>query len=56
MGCYAILTIHANFSKTVKESVEVAFIRFAYDVEKSALAIENSELPDAYAEMLRKGY
>jgi len=33
----------------------VEFIRFEYDVEKAAKAIEDSPLPDAYADMLRKG-
>jgi len=34
----------------------VEFIRFAYDVEKAAQAVEGSPLPDEYADMLRKGY
>jgi hypothetical protein len=33
----------------------VDFIRFVYDVEKAARAIEGSVLPDGYAEMLRQG-
>ena len=28
---------------------------FKYDVEKAAKAVEESLLPDAYADMLRKG-
>lgn len=55
LGCYAMLTIHANSSVTDKEAIQVAFIRFAYDVEKAAKAIEDSPLPNEYAEMLRRG-
>jgi hypothetical protein len=36
--------------------VQVEFIRFDYDVEKAAKAVEDSPLPNEYAEMLRKGY
>ena len=54
-GGYVILTIN-DFSNTqVKESVEVEFIRFDYDIEKAAKAVEDSRLPNAYAESLRKG-
>ncbi len=38
-----------------KDAVQVEFIRFEYDVEKAAKAVEDSLLPDAYADMLRKG-
>jgi putative phosphoesterase len=55
-GCYVILTINENSSTTVKETVQVQFIRFQYDVKKAAKAVEESPLPDEYAEMLRKGY
>jgi len=49
-------TIH-SFSKIhTAESIDVEFIRFEYDVEKAAKAVEDSPLPDEYAEMLRKGY
>jgi putative phosphoesterase len=55
-GCYVILTIN-NFSNLrVAESINVEFIRFDYDVEKAAKAVENSPLPKEYADMLRKGY
>ena len=54
-GCYVILTIHPLSNIQVAESLEVQFIRFDYDTEKAAKAIENSRLPGAYAEMLRKG-
>lgn len=46
-GCYVLLTIDP--------AVKVEFIRFDYDIEKAAGAIEASPLPNEYAEMLRKG-
>ena len=55
-GCYAILTINAESSIITKDAVRVEFIRFEYDVEKAAKAIEESPLPNGYADMLRKGY
>lgn len=54
-GCYVMLTLEENSSKFIKDSIQVDFHRFEYDVEKAALAVENSILPNAYAEMLRKG-
>ncbi|MFW6458926.1 MAG: metallophosphoesterase family protein [Halodesulfurarchaeum sp.] len=35
--------------------LEVQMIRVEYDVEREAAAIERSEMPDAFAEMLRSG-
>ena len=55
-GCYVILHIDENSSITNKATVQVEFIRFEYDVEKAAKAIEDSPLPNEYAEMLRKGF
>ena len=55
LGCYVILTIDAESSITKKDAVKVDFIRFEYDVEKAAKAVEDSPLPNEYAEMLRKG-
>lgn len=55
-GCYVILTLTEYSSIQDPNSISVEFIRFAYDVEKAAQAIEKSILPDAYADMLRKGY
>lgn len=54
-GCYVMLTIDETSSTASQEAVQVAFIRFDYDIEKAAKAIENSPLPDEYAGMLRKG-
>lgn len=55
-GCYVMLTINQDSSVLTKDSVEVSFIRFEYDVEKAAKEVENSILPDAFADMLRNGY
>lgn len=55
-GCYVIITINDFSSNKVAESINVEFIRFEYDVEKAAKAVEDSPLPDEYADMLRKGY
>lgn len=55
-GCYVMLNIHGNSSIQDKESIEVGFIRFDYDIEKAAKAVEESPLPNEYATMLRKGY
>lgn len=54
-GGYAILNINENSSIRDKDSILVEFIRFQYDIEKAAKAIEDSHLPNAYAESLRKG-
>ncbi len=56
MGCYVMLTITEGSSVNDKNSVGVEFIRFAYDVEKAAKAVEDSPLPDEFADRLRKAY
>ncbi len=55
-GCYVMLTINHDSSITNKDAVQAEFIRFEYDVEKAAKAVEDSPLPNEYAEMLRKGF
>ena len=54
-GCYVMLTINDNSSVLDKDSIQVTFIRFNYDVETAAKAVEDSVLPNEYADMLRKG-
>lgn len=54
-GGYVILNIHENSSVKNPASVSIEFIRFEYDVEKAAQAVENSPLPNEYADRLRKG-
>lgn len=55
-GGYVMLSIDEKSSIVDKDSIAVQFIRFDYDVEKAAKAIENSPLPNEYADMLRRGY
>lgn len=54
-GGYVLLTIHEHSSTLNRDSINVEFIRFDYDVERAAKAVEDSPLPNAYAEMLRNG-
>lgn len=54
-GCYVILSISEESDTSRQGSICVEFIRFNYDVEKAAKAIEESILPNEYAEMLRNG-
>lgn len=52
-SCYVILELTPESSLTDPESIKVEFIRVAYDVEKAAIAIEDSPLPSEFAGMLR---
>ncbi|WP_429378437.1 metallophosphoesterase family protein [Mucilaginibacter sp. UYCu711] len=52
-GGYVLLLINENSSIKDKDSVKVEFIRFDYDIEKAAKAVEDSPLPNEYADMLR---
>lgn len=47
-ACYAVLT-------AINQSLNVAFMRVPYDVEKAAGAIEATAMPDEFAQMLREG-
>jgi len=53
-GCYAIINLNESFSLASPDSVDIEFIRFAYNIEQAAKAVEDSPLPNAYAEALRK--
>lgn len=55
-GGYVIITLDKTFSLSSADSVKVEFIRFEYDIEKAAKAVEDSPLPNDYAESLRKAY
>lgn len=55
-GGFVILTINQDSSTSNKEIISVNFVRFDYDIEKAATAIENSPLPNELADMLRKAY
>ncbi|PSR55704.1 YfcE family phosphodiesterase [Adhaeribacter arboris] len=52
-SCYVILELTPESTLTNPESIQVQFVRIAYDVEKAAAAIENSPLPNEFAGMLR---
>ncbi len=54
-GGYVMITINDDSSILDKDSINVEFIRFDYDVETAAKAVEDSPLPNAYAESLRNG-
>lgn len=54
-GGYVLLHIEDSSSIHDKGSIKVEFVRFTYDIEKAARAVEDSPLPNAYAESLRKG-
>lgn len=55
-GCYVMLTLNQDSSIFNQEALKVEFNRFDYDVEKAAKSIEDSPLPNEFADMLRKGY
>ncbi len=48
-ACYVVLSAAGR-------ELDVQFIRVPYDVEKAARAIEATEMPDPFADMLRQGY
>lgn len=54
-GGYVLLHINDNSSTLDKTSIQVEFIRFDYDVEAAAKAVEESSLPNDFATMLRNG-
>lgn len=54
-GGYVLIHIDEKTSVSVKVSIGVEFVRFDYDIERAAKAVDDSPLPDAYAESLRKG-
>jgi predicted phosphodiesterase len=54
-GCYVLLTIDETASPASMDAISVEFVRFEYDVERAAKAVEESPLPNGYAEMLRQG-
>jgi predicted phosphodiesterase len=54
-GCYVLLNLDEQSSISDSSAMNVEFVRFTYDIDKSATAIENSPLPNGYAHMLRNG-
>ena len=55
-GGYVLLDIRANTSMDDPNSMGVEFVRFDYDVERAAKAVEDSPLPNELADMLRKAF
>jgi predicted phosphodiesterase len=52
-GGYVLLHLDNTSSLSAAESIQVEFVRFEYDVEKAARAVEESPLPHVYATALR---
>lgn len=52
-GCYAMLEINQHSELISGKGIAVSFNRVSYDVEKAAKAVEESELPNSFAEALR---
>jgi predicted phosphodiesterase len=48
--------LNPESSKLDKNAIDVEFVRFEYDVEKAAKAVEDSALPNEFADMLRRGF
>jgi diadenosine tetraphosphatase ApaH/serine/threonine PP2A family protein phosphatase len=55
-ACYVILEVSPETSMKYPESLGGEFVRVEYDFESVARAIEESSLPNIYAEMLRQAY
>ncbi len=55
-ACYALLTIAEDLSVQDEKSLEVEFIRVAYDVEKAAQGVLEADMPAYYAEALRNAH
>jgi len=54
-GGYVLLHINEHSSLKKENRIRAEFVRFDYDVEKAARAVEESPLPNAYATALRVG-
>lgn len=52
-GGYVLLELDEHSNLKNENSIRSEFVRFEYDVEKAAKAVEESVLPDAYALALR---
>ena len=52
-GGYVLLHFDATSSTRLAGSIRSEFVRFEYDVERAARAVESSPFPDAYAMALR---
>lgn len=54
-ACYAILEWEDDLDLQDPNGLNVTFVRVEYDIDKAAKAVEESPLPDAFADMLRNG-
>lgn len=54
-SCYVMLEWEGDPDLSKPDGLNVDFIRVDYEVEKAAKAVEESPLPDAFADMLRNG-
>ena len=54
-ACWVLLTVDEDPEPGDENSIDVNFVRVSYDVEESARGVEESPLPDAFADMLRNG-
>lgn len=52
-ACWALLDLADTAAPTDPDALKVSFRRVSYDVERAARAIEQSDLPDAFAQALR---
>ena len=55
-GSYVIINIDKHATVKDSNSISVEIVRFKYDIEKAAKAVEDSLMPDAFAANLRQGY
>ncbi|GHA60671.1 metallophosphoesterase family protein [Pontibacter akesuensis] len=55
-ACYVLLELHENSRAADATSIDVKFRRASYNVEAAACAVEESLLPNEFADMLRKAY
>lgn len=54
-SCYVMLEWEGDLDLSAPDGLQVQFIRVEYDVEKAAKAVEESPLPNPFADMLRNG-
>lgn len=54
-ACYTLLEWDGDLKLNDSDDLKVDFIRVKYDVEKAAKAVEESPLPNPFADMLRNG-
>ena len=55
-ACLTLLQFGGQSARVDPDGVAVTFVRVDYDAERTASAIEASALPNAFADMVRKGY